>query len=431
MIETKNMEDFVQEQIRSAVDHFVASVVTDDSWTRDIEQRIMQHVQDRISAKFSNIATLPDLVQTVKTSVRDLMIQGHVPGISEYVDKAEIVRAIDSAVAQEIAGTIEQLTLDPAWIAKIETLINQNYLRRVSELVSEIDLNSTVKSLIDDSVDRWQDRLKQDFSTRGIRDTAETLELTITPGHVTVANHLTCQDSVVLGRAQVQGSLEVKDLVLLGTINTDNLSWNELSNKIAQDTLTMITDQWRQDLVADVLDIAKTQGIAFDDVMIKGSSLVKDGVLNPAIRHSQLETVGNLSRLSVAGTVDLHETVHVRPRRLGVNTSDPEMALSVWDEEVVVVTGKWKQNHAFLGTARQQNLSLGVNRKAWLDIDTDGLVSVKNFRIDRHRISFAAQVPGYSGTRGDIVFNSDPNDGQPFAWVCLGAFRWQPLKAVQ
>ena len=425
------MEDFVQEQIRSAVDHFVASVVTDDSWTLDIEQRIMQHVQDRISAKFSNIATVPDLVQTVKTSVRDLMIQGHVPGISQYVDKAEIARAIDSAVAQEIARTIEQLTLDADWIAKMEILINQNYLRRVSELVSEIDLNSTVKSLIDDSVDRWQDRFKQDFSTRGIRDSADALELTLTPGNVTVTNQITCQDAVVLGQAKVQGLLEVKDLVLLGSINTDNLSWNELSNKIAQDTLTMITDQWRQDLVADVLELAKTQGIEFDDVMIKGAALVKDGVLNPVIRHSQLETLGNLNRLAVTGVVDLTDTVHVRTRRLGINTTDPEMALSVWDEEVAVVTGKFKQNHAFLGTARQQNLSLGVNRKAWLDIDTDGLVSVKNFRIDRHRISFATQVPGYSGTRGDIVFNSDPNDGQPFAWVCLRAFRWQPLKAVQ
>jgi hypothetical protein len=133
----------------------------------------------------------------------------------------------------------------------------------------------------------------------------------------------------------------------------------------------------------------------------------------------------------VSGAVDLAETVHVRPRRLGINTLDPEMALSVWDEEVAMVAGKLRQNHAFLGTARQQTFSLGVNRKAWLDIDTDGLVSVKNFRIDRHRISFASQVPGYSGTRGDIVFNSDPNDAQPFAWVCLGAFRWQPLKAVQ
>jgi len=132
----------------------------------------------------------------------------------------------------------------------------------------------------------------------------------------------------------------------------------------------------------------------------------------------------------VIGDTDLADTVHVRSRRLGINTVDPEMALSVWDEEVAMVGGKFRQNHAFLGTARQQNLSIGVNRKAWLDIDTDGLVSVKNFRIDRHRISFAAQVPGYSGTRGDIVFNSDPNDGQPFAWVCLGAFRWQPLKAA-
>ena len=107
------------------------------------------------------------------------------------------------------------------------------------------------------------------------------------------------------------------------------------------------------------------------------------------------------------------------------------MALSVWDEEIALVAGKLKQNHAYLGTARSQNFSLGVARKPYLEIDTDGLTTVKNFRIDRHRISFATQVPGYSGTRGDLVFNSDPNDGQPFAWVCLGTFRWQPLKAMQ
>jgi hypothetical protein len=218
--------------------------------------------------------------------------------------------------------------------------------------------------------------------------------------------------------------------VLRGTINTDNRSWNELSNRIAQDTLDLITDQWRQDLIDGVLETAKTQGIEFQDVIVRGLPLVQDGQLNPAIRHSYLESLGTLDRLSVAGDADLSQTMHVRNRRVGINTLDPEMALSLWDEEVAVVAGKLKQAHAFIGTARQQTLSLGVNRKAWLDIDTDGLVTVKNFRIDRHRLSFAGQVPGYSGTRGDLVFNSDPNDGQPFAWVCLGAFRWQPLRTL-
>jgi len=429
MIETKNMEDFVHEQIRSAVDHFVSSVITDDVWMQELEQRIVRHVQDRITARFANIETVPDLVSTVKTSVRELMTQGHVPGIDRYVDNRVIAQTIDSAVEQQIVRSVDLLAADPAWINKMETLINQNYMRRVAVWISTRDLDSMVVSLIDASVDRWQDRLKQDFVTRGIQDGADTLELSLAPGEVRITNSLSCSDFVT-DSAQIQGVLSVQDLVLRGTINTDNHSWNELSNRIARDTLALITDQWRQDLVAGVLEAAKTQGIEFQDVIVRGMPLVQDGKLNSAIRQSQLESLGTLDRLSVSGDVDLADTMHVRHRRVGINTLDPEMALSLWDEEVSVVAGKLKQSHAFLGTSRSQNFSLGVNRKPYLEIDTDGLVTAKNFRIDRHRVSFAAQVPGYSGTRGDLVFNSDPNDGQPFAWVCLGAFRWQPLRAA-
>ena len=430
MIETKNMEDFVQDQIRSAVEHFVASVVTDDAWMRDLEQRIVTHVQDRISARFSNIATVPDLVHTVQNSVQQLVTQGHVPGIAQYIDQDSITRAIDHAVQQEIGRSLDALSLDPVWIAKIENMINQHFMRRVSEWISLADLDSMVRSLIDSSVDRWQERFKQDFATKGIQDRADTLELSLTPGHVSAINHLSCHDLSVQNITEVQGTLEVNHLVLKGNINTDNHSWNELSQKIAEDTLSLITDQWRQDLVNEVLHAAKKHGIEFQEVTIKGLPLVLDDTLNPAIRHSQLHSVGHLDRLTVSGEVDLSDTLHVRPRRMGINTLDPEMALSVWDEEVSIVTGKLKQNHAYLGTSRLQNFSIGVNRRPYLEIDTEGLITVKSLRIDRHRISFSTQVPGYSGTRGDMVFNSDPNEGQPFAWICLGAFRWQPLKAT-
>jgi hypothetical protein len=117
-------------------------------------------------------------------------------------------------------------------------------------------------------------------------------------------------------------------------------------------------------------------------------------------------------------------------RRIGINTRDPEMALTVWDEEVCVLAGKLSQDLAYIGTGRRQSLALGVNRKHHIMIDVDGLITVQQLRIDRWKIGHAAQVPGYSGTRGDFVLNHDPKPEAPFAWICLGGFKWQPLRSA-
>ena len=48
-----------------------------------------------------------------------------------------------------------------------------------------------------------------------------------------------------------------------------------------------------------------------------------------------------------------------------------------------------------------------------------------------HKISHDTQVPGWSGTRGDMVFNASPGPDRVFAWVCLGAYKWQVLKSAE
>ena len=187
---------------------------------------------------------------------------------------------------------------------------------------------------------------------------------------------------------------------------------------------------WKDELVQQVLERAKNGGIDFNEVLVAGRSLVNGNQLSSLVTESKLQSVGVLRDLRVHGETSLADTLHVSGRRVGINTERPEMALSVWDEEVTVVAGKRSQNTAFVGTSRQQALTIGVNRNANIEIDVDGLVTIKKLRLDRFNISHSAQVPGWSGTRGDWVFNSDPKPDQPFAWVCLGAFRWQALKAV-
>ena len=39
-------------------------------------------------------------------------------------------------------------------------------------------------------------------------------------------------------------------------------------------------------------------------------------------------------------------------------------------------------------------------------------------------------ISEYPGAKGDLVFNTNYKQDAPFAWICLGAFRWSELKSA-
>jgi hypothetical protein len=337
---------------------------------------------------------------------------------------------IDSSVQVLVQSTISNLVVDKSWIEKIETMVNQHMVTKLTDKISGIDLNKLLTSQIDQGITRWQERLKKDFKTAGITDVATSCQLTVIDDAVVATNGIAGQSLLIEKDTDLKGTTTINNLILRGTINTDNRSWNELANKAADQALTKLTNTWKEDLVADVLNLAKTQGIQFDTILLDGAPLITNDELNTSIKRSSLEHTGKLTNLATTGVTSLSDTVTVKGKRVGINTDDPEMVLSVWDEEVSLIAGKISKDRAFVGTARNQAVTIGVNRKPHIEIDTDGLVTVKNFRIDRWKISHATEVPGYSGTRGDFVLNSDPKPESAFAWVCLGGFRWQPLKSM-
>jgi hypothetical protein len=194
--------------------------------------------------------------------------------------------------------------------------------------------------------------------------------------------------------------------------------------------MDQLTDQWKQQLVKDVSADIQQNGIKFDTVFVGDEPLVKDHTLSRRITDTNIQKVGVLRSLDVQGEAHLNNTVSVLNRRLGINTQEPEMALSVWDEEVSVVIGKHKSKQAYIGTNRDHSVAIGVNRVAQIEIDTAGLTTIKQLRVGSHRVGHSTEVPGWSGTRGDMIFNSNPGADQVFAWVCLGAYKWQALKSA-
>jgi hypothetical protein len=273
---------------------------------------------------------------------------------------------------------------------------------------------------------RFTDSVLANFTSTGIQDQATRCELTVMDDVVVVENCLTAKS------VEAVDSIKVQHLVVTGSINTDNHAWSELSSVIGQKTLEHLTTEWNKNLVDQVVKQIQEHGIDFDQVRVAGESVISGNQLTSTITESGLQSVGILKNLTVRGAAHFNNnTVNVLNKRLGINTDAPEMALSVWDEEVSVVVGKNKANEAYIGTNRDQGVAIGVNRKPQIELSTTGLTTVKKLQVGLHKISHDVQVPGWSGTRGDIVFNASPGPDRVFAWVCLGAHKWQVLKSAE
>lgn len=340
------------------------------------------------------------------------------------LDSATVQQLVEKAVEDNILSVVDTLTQDPVWLAKIENMINQAVVQRTVRHIDSTDINSVIHARVDENLFRVHANFMKNFASNGIKDQATATQLTVMDEDTVVENALTTK------HLKVVGTTTVGDLTVTGSINTDNHSWNDLAHTISQRTLDQIDESWQQKLVAQVAQQIQQQGIDFNDVKIQGESLVSGPVLSSKITESNLQKIGHLQELRVKGEAHIYNTVSVVNRRLGVNTATPESALSVWDEEVSIIIGKHKTKQAYVGTSRDQGLAIGTNREPQIEIDPSGITRIKKLQVGLHKISHDTQVPGWSGTKGDIVFNSNPGPDLVFAWVCLGAHKWQSLKSA-
>lgn len=342
---------------------------------------------------------------------------------------ADQIQTIVAQRAEDILKhTIDNLVMDAAWLARIQILIDQHMMDRVTQKLSTIDVNSAVVDAVRENFQRWKYELEQVVNSPGISDQSSSTQLTVMDDVVVIEHDLASNNLSVEHTAEVKGDLVVNNLIVRGAVNVDNHSWNELADIVSKKVLDQATAVWHESLTKSVLEHARTNGIDFSSVTIGGETLISGDTLNSKITQTSITKLGILDELAVNGSVRFTDgTLTTLKRRVGINTADPEMALSVWDEEVSLLMGRLKEQHGYIGTARNQALSIGVNRKTQIELDTEGLTTIKQLRVGQHRISFGREVPGYSGTRGDIVFNQDPKPDSAFAWQCLGGFKWNPI----
>jgi len=340
------------------------------------------------------------------------------------IDQKTIEELVLQAVQNNILSAVESMSQDSAWLSRIEQLINQTVANETISKINNIDIQTIINKRIDVNMDQFRQKLLTNFSSIGISDQATQNQMTVMDDHTVFENNLTTRDLTVADYARIQ------NLVVTGSINTDNLAWSELSEDITNKTFARLTAEWQDQLVKQVAEQIKEQGIDFDQITVDGLKLVDGNRLSEGVKETSIQTTGVLRSLRVAGHTQLNNTLSVVTKRVGINTEEPEMALSVWDEEISINIGKHKEKIAFIGTSRDQGLAIGTNRIPQIEIDADGMTQIKKLRIGVHQISHSNTVPGWAGTRGDLVFNTNPVDNV-FAWVCLGNFKWKLIKSAE
>ena len=327
--------------------------------------------------------------------------------IDYELDEGKITDLLERAIDQQL----EEKFNNDNFLDKVKSVINQQVAQRVEKMF--IDLN------VDDIIDH---KINVAFTNKypGIQNDTDTVQLTLMDDTVVVENEFVAKSLNVID------SITVQDLIVRGRVNTDNSSWSELSNKIREETVDSVRDDLTDLITDSVLKTVNKNGINLKNIKIDGIDLITDGVLGATITHSNLERVGTLQALTVSGPASLSETVTVSRGKLGINTETPTSALDIWDGEVQITLGKKQKDTGYIGLSRKGTLEIGTNNNA-ITIDPDGKTKINELMIGRNNISWSNELPGFSGQKGDIVFNMNPTASNDIGWQCLGQFRWRKI----
>ena len=148
MLKEDAIEKLVKAEVKRQVELQVSQAIGSTEWIDELENKIVDFVQKRITARFSNIQTLPDLVDTVKDSVQNLFENGFVPNIEDMVDTTLLSQAVDNAVENLVSGSVESLLADQDWLQKIQNQISRETAERLSRSFKDANIVDKIRDVL-------------------------------------------------------------------------------------------------------------------------------------------------------------------------------------------------------------------------------------------------------------------------------------------
>jgi hypothetical protein len=311
------------------------------------------------------------------------------------------------------------------------------------------------------------------FASTGIKDSANSQQLTISDSGITVQSVTSDKINAKIISVDV---LEVKELKTNNaSTQKDSLDFvatadSSLNGKgllfKGQGTTKQFIFSANPDkfLSTEHIELVKDREFRID-----GTAVLKSNELGAAVVKSNLREVGRLKGLIVDGSVSINQYMYYNANtdRLGIGTEDPNAAISIVEDGMEVVLGTSNSGKGIVGTYADTPFDIITDNTARISISTRGgillgnraeapievhihgkmAVGVKSIdsRVDLHvagPIKFDERVHQYSAsapdsgthTRGDIIWNSEPESTKYVGWVCIRAGSpgsWAPFGEIK
>jgi len=239
---------------------------------------------------------------------------------------------------------------------------------------------------------------------------------------------------VELSYLKFNGDIEGKGLIWQGNGHTKQLVWNPNPERFFS---------------SETIDLQKGKYFSINNIKV-----LSDIELGATITKSNLREVGRLRGLIVDGSVSVNEYLfyNATTDRLGLGTEEPNAALSIADEGVEIVLGAREYNKAGIGAYNSADLELITDNTTRITVKAGGDIDLGNRNNGPIKVSVHGSLGINVGTtdprtalhvggavkfndtlhlkgerppeggafkKGDIVWNSDPQQRSYVGWICI------------
>jgi hypothetical protein len=396
-IETRlnaRVESLITQALQSRLDSIDYESKLNFLASRKLDSMIAEMEVDQASVQQRLDAVADTVINSVQTDARQMAITHVKNRLYNDLDVNQMVREI---VGVEIAQKLGTFAFPPNSIP--------------GEAVNS-------KKLVI-SGDNVSGGIIKNFASNGIDDKSSQVQMTLLDAGVVVENKLITLGLEVKGTTVIEG-----DLHIVGDVPVEGKFYQTLIAHTVEATKKNLDTELFQGYSQILFDRIQDQGIELDKISIGGQPLVQGPKLNYGISDTNITRLGIVQGLETSGDTYLNQSLMVVNGRVGVNTRDPQHALSVWDQEVEIGFTKRQRDVGWMGTPREQSLILSANKNDNVVLNHDGSTTIQRLFLGGVEIGTTDQSPAGAAPRGSVMFNNNPTPGSPAGWVSLGNGAW-------